>query len=79
MSGFKPVQSLKVSSSVQAVDAWSYYLAIGSSVVQMVDMSNNGHDEPRRIIFVEDGEQIPVRPSAPVAYFSFIAPNFFLK
>ena len=57
MSGFKPVQSVKVSSSVLAVDVWNHYLAIGSSVVQMVDMSS---DELRRIIFVEDSEGIPV-------------------
>ena len=57
MSGFKPVQSVKVSSSVLALDVWSHYLAIGSSVVQMVDMSS---DELRRIIFVEDSEGIPV-------------------
>ena len=57
MSGFKPVQSVKVSSSVLALDVWSHYLAIGSSVVQMVDLSS---DELRRIIFVEDSEGIPV-------------------
>lgn len=57
MSGFKPVQSVKVSSSVLALDVWSHYLAIGSSVVQMVDVSS---DELRRIIFVEDSEGIPV-------------------
>ena len=57
MSGFKLVQSVKVSSSVLALDVWSHYLAIGSSVVQMVDMSS---DELRRIIFVEDSEGIPV-------------------
>ena len=48
---------MKVSSSVLALDVWSHYLAIGSSVVQMVDMSS---DELRRILFVEDGEGIPV-------------------
>ena len=62
MSGFKPVQSVKVSSSVQAVDTWNYYLAIGSSIVQMVDISNDGIDKLRRIIFVEDSEPIPVCP-----------------
>ena len=48
---------MKVSSSVLALDVWSHYLAIGSSVVQVVDMSS---DELRRIIFVEDNEGIPV-------------------
>lgn len=48
---------MKVSSSVLALDVWSHYLAIGSSVVQMVDMSS---DELRRILFVEDSEGIPV-------------------
>ena len=57
ISSFKPVQSVKVSSSVLALDVWSHYLAIGSSVVQMVDMSS---DELRRILFVEDSEGIPV-------------------
>ena len=46
-----------MSSSVLALDVWSHYLAIGSSVVQMVDMSS---DELRRVIFVEDSEGIPV-------------------
>ena len=57
ISGFKPVQSVKVSSSVLALAVWSHYLAIGSSVVQTVDMSS---DELRRILFVEDSEGIPV-------------------
>ena len=48
---------MKVSSSVLALDVWSHYLAIGSNVVQMVDMSS---DELRRILFVEDSEKIPV-------------------
>ena len=48
---------MKVSSSVLALDVWSHYLAIGSSVVQMVDMSS---DELRRILFVEESEGILV-------------------
>ena len=48
---------MKVSTSVLALDVWSHYLAIGSSVVQTVDMSS---DELRRILFVEDSEGIPV-------------------
>ena len=68
MSGFKPVQSVKVSSSVLALDVWRHYLAIGSSVVQMVDMSS---DELRRIIFVEDSEGIPVGGHLAAAYHNF--------
>ena len=57
VSDFKPVQSVKVSSSVLALAVWSHYLAIGSNVAQIVDMSS---DELRRILFVEDNEGIPV-------------------
>ena len=75
VSGFKPVQSVKVSSSVLAVDVWSHYLAIGSSVVQMVDMSS---DEWRRIIFVEDSEGIPVcRHLQHIIYHNFVKHSHF--
>ena len=74
VSGFKPVQSVKVSSLVLAVDVWSHYLAIGSSVVQMVDMSS---DEWRRIIFVEDREGIPVcRHLQHIIYHNFVMQVF---
>jgi len=57
ISGFKPLQTVSVSGSVLAVDVWGHYLAIGSTVIQMVDMSSR---ELRRIKFFEENESIPV-------------------
>jgi len=42
---------------VLAVDIWGDYLAIGSTVIQMLDMSSR---ELRRIKFFEENESIPV-------------------
>ena len=58
-----------MSASVLALDVWSHYLAIGSNVVQMVDLSS---DELRRIVFMEDTEGIPVREHL-LAYYDFLS------
>ena len=40
-----------------AVDIWGHYLAIGSNVIQVVNMSSR---ELKRIKFFEENESIPV-------------------
>lgn len=50
----KPLQSIKVAGEVVSMDVCGDYLAVGSTVTQMIDISND--EFPRKIFFAQQDD-----------------------
>ena len=65
------INSLSLAGQVFSLDSWNDYVAVGSSVVQLIQLKPNS--EPRRVLYVKGGDHIQVYMQHAVAIlFAFI-------
>ena len=51
--------TLKLAGSVESLDNWNDYVAVGSSVVQLIQLKPN-RSEPNRILYAKEGDCLQV-------------------
>ena len=51
-------QSLQVAGQVISLDSWEDYIAVGSDVIQLIQLSSNG--DPRRVLYANRDDPILV-------------------
>ena len=68
------MNSLNLAGQVFSLDSWNDYVAVGSSVVQLIQLKPNS--EPRRVLYAKGGDHIQVYMQHAVAmlfvYSSFV-------
>ena len=52
--------SLQVAGQVTTLDSWEGYIAVGSEVIQLIQLNSNLCGDPRRILYVRREDPIKV-------------------